>query len=184
MTGTDRRVLGPVALLALVIAVTAPAAAATQPAQSPGRGTQIAAGGSGALAEGDPLGGAYLSVRLPAEGAWAVGLDGYGEYGEETELGVRTESTYVGAFLAADRDLSDILAPEPRVVLQAGGRAGVVVERDRSAGRERIEPYPSVGAFATAAWYVAPAVALESRLSLDVGAGARLGLGFGVRVGR
>jgi hypothetical protein len=181
MTGTDRRVPGRVALTAIVMAMVVLAAA---PAQSPGRGLQVAAGGSGALTEGDPLGGAYLSVRLPAEGAWALGLDGYGEYGEETELGVRTESTYVGAFLAADRDLSDIFAPDRRVVLQGGGRAGVVVERDRSAGRERIEPYPSVGGFATAAWYVAPAVALESRLSLDVGAGARLGLGFGVRVGR
>lgn len=174
MIGTDRRIPGRVALAVLAAA----------PAQSPGRGLQIAVGGAGSLTEGDPLGGAYLAVRLPAGGPWAIGLDGYGEYGEDTELGVRTENTYVGALVAVDRHLTDLVALDPRAVLQAGVRAGAVVERDRSDGSERTEPYPSVGGYATAAWYVAPAVALESRLSLDIGAGARVGLGIGLRVGR
>jgi 2-keto-4-pentenoate hydratase len=111
MTGTDRRVLGPVALLALVIAVTAPAAAPAQPAQSPGRGLQVAAGGSGALTEGDPL----LGVDQPDYGHLFADTQASGEIAIDTLLQPRAEGEIafvLGRDLVVDGEISvgDVLA--------------------------------------------------------------------------
>lgn len=189
MRGTDRRAAAPGRglLLALLMVVSAAGVAAqTAAAAEPGgpRGFQLALGPAGSFTDGDPLGGAYAAVRLPASGPWALGLDSYGEYGQETVSGVKTEDYKLAGLVAVDRDLSDLVQGPEQLSLQAGLRAGVVIERDETAERTRTQPYPSVGLYGTAGWYVAPRVALESRVSLDVGAGTRLGLGLGLRFGR
>lgn len=160
---------------------------AIAPADTPeaaGRGMQVSLGAAGSFTDGDPLVGAYAGLRLPSAGPWALGMDTIGEYGQETVHGVTSEDYNLAALVAIDRELADVVAGPQQLRLHAGGRAGVAVERDETPNRTRAEPYPMVGVYGAAAWYVGPRVALESRLSVDVGNGTRLGLALGLRVGR
>lgn len=184
MTGIEaaRAIRRACALVALF--VLAGVVSATAESVDESRGFQFAFGPSGSFTDGDPLVGVYGAVRLPSETAWAIGLDAFGEYGRERVDNVTTEDYRVAGMLAVDREVTDVIDVPEKLSLQLGGRLGVLVERDESSGESRSEPYPVAGIYGSAAWHFAPTTAVESRLSVDLGDGARLGLALGVRFGR